>query len=338
MTLLQRLRAQPNSAAEWFARVRSGRLEPRDDEAWDEWMSADARNAQSYENVELAWELAEELRERPLIEGMLRDVELGSTRRGADSVRRRAGTAKSWAFGLTWRTGAAAAALVLICAGAVFVATRPNVDVYATEVGQQRTVTLADKSTIALNTATQVRVRYSRALRRIDIVNGEAVFTVTHDANRPFEVHALRGTTTAVGTEFDVQISGETTAVSVLEGTVTVRPTEGREDGGATQISAGQAVEYKDGAASAIRAADAGKVRGWLAQRIVFSNVALTEALTDYNRYIKTPIVLGDPNLGAKRINGVFRMGDERAFLDALEQGLHLTATATPTGTVLQPR
>ena len=35
---------------------------------------------------------------------------------------------------------------------------------------------------------------------------------------------------------------------------------------------------------------------------------------------------------------GVFRMGDETAFLDALEQGLHLTATATPTGTVLQPR
>jgi transmembrane sensor len=330
MTLLRRLRTQPNSAAEWFARVRSDRLEPRDDETWDDWMSADERNAQSYENVELAWELAEELRDRPLIEGMLRDVDLSLTRRRAGPAQRRAGAAKGWA--------AAAAALVLICAAAVFVATRPKVDVYATEVGQQRTVTLADNSTIALNTATQVRVRYSRALRRIEIVNGEAVFTVTHDAARPFEVHALRGTTTAVGTEFDVQISGETTAVSVLEGTVTVRPTEGRQDGGATQISAGQAVEYKDGAASAIRAADAGKVRGWLAQRIVFSNVALAAALTDYNRYIKTPIVLGDPNLGAKHINGVFRMGDERAFLDALEQGLHLTATATPTGTVLQPR
>ena len=326
MTLLRHLLTQPNSAAEWLARVRSGRLDSRDDDAWGEWMSTDARNAQSYENVELAWELSEELRDRPLIEGMLRNVDLSLTRH-------RAGPAKGWTFGL-----AAAAALVLICAAAVFVATRPSVDVYATEVGQQRTVTLADNSTITLNTATQVRVRYSRALRRIEIVNGEAVFTVTHDANRPFEVHALRGTTTAVGTEFDVQISGETTAVSVLEGTVTVRPTEGREDGSATRISAGQAVEYKDGATSAIRAADAGKLRGWLAQRIVFGNVALAVALTDYNRYIKTPIVLGDPNLGAKRINGVFRMGDERAFLDALEQGLHLTATPTPTGTVLQPR
>ena len=334
MTLLRRLRTRPNAAAEWFARVRSGRLDSPDDKAWDEWMSADARNAQSYESVELAWELTEELRDRPLIQGMLRDADLSLTQR-------RETPAKAWAFGLrpSWRMGAAAAALVLICAAtAVFVATRPGVEVYATDVGQQRTVTLADNSTISLNTATQVRVSYSRALRRIEILNGEAAFSVTHDRDRPFEVHALRGTTTAVGTEFDVQILGAMTAVSVLQGTVTVRPTEGREDGNSTQISAGQAVEYKDGATSAIRSADAGKVRGWLAQRIVFSNVALAEALADYNRYIKTPIVLGDPDLGVKRINGVFRMGDETAFLDALEQGLHLTATPTPTGTVLQPR
>jgi transmembrane sensor len=191
---------------------------------------------------------------------------------------------------------------------------------------------------MSLNTGTQVRVHYTHALRRIEILSGEAVFSVTHDAERPFEVHALRGTTTAVGTEFDVQISGEMTAVSVLEGTVSVRPTEDRKGGNSTQISAGQAVEYKDGATSAVRSADAGKVRGWLTQRIVFSNAALADALADYNRYIKNPIVLGDPNLGARRINGVFRVGDETAFLDALEQGLHLTATTTAAGVVLRPR
>jgi transmembrane sensor len=110
------------------------------------------------------------------------------------------------------------------------------------------------------------------------------------------------------------------------------------DEGASTQITAGQAVEYRNGATSAIRDADAGKVRGWLAQRIVFSDATLAQALADYNRYIKTPIVLGDTGLAAKRINGVFRIGDETAFLDALEQGLHLTATPTPTGTVLQPQ
>ena len=334
MTLLQRLRKQPNAAAEWFAHLRSGRLGSRDDKAWGEWMSAGAEHDQAYENVELAWELCEELRERPLIKEMLRDVDR-SVKQG------RTAPARAWAFHLrpSWRAGAALAALVLICAtAALFIADRPSVEQYATAVGEQRTVSLADHSTISLNTATQVRVRYSRALRSIEILSGEAVFSVTHDTGRPFEVHALRGTTTAVGTEFDVQISGEMTAVSVLEGTVSVRPGESREGGNATRVSAGQAVEYKDGAASAVRGADAGKVRGWLAQRIVFSNVTLAEALADYNRYIKLPIVLGDANLGSKRINGVFRVGDETAFLDALEQGLHLTATTSAAGVVLEPR
>ena len=46
MTLLQRLRKQPNAAAEWFAHLRSGRLDSRDDKAWGEWMSAGAEHDQ----------------------------------------------------------------------------------------------------------------------------------------------------------------------------------------------------------------------------------------------------------------------------------------------------
>jgi transmembrane sensor len=176
-------------------------------------------------------------------------------------------------------------------------------------------------------------------LRRIDLLAGEAAFAVIHDGDRPFEVHALRGATTAVGTEFDVQITGATATVSVLKGTVMVRPTEQTGAGTSTEVTAGQAVDYtEEGSTSAIHNADAGKVRGWLAQRIVFSDVTLADALADYNRYTKTPIVIGDPALEGRRINGVFRIGDQAAFINALEQGLHVRATPNGAGIVLQPR
>jgi transmembrane sensor len=87
---------------------------------------------------------------------------------------------------------------------------------------------------------------------------------------------------------------------------------------------------------SAIRPADAGRIRGWQAQRIVFSDVALSEALREYNRYIKVPIVLGDPSLATRRINGVFRIGDENAFLGSLQQGLHVKISKTDSQTMLQ--
>jgi transmembrane sensor len=334
MKLFARRDEKPGHAAAWFARVRSGNMTAPDDKSWEEWMAHGSDNLAAYENVELAWEISEELRDRPAIKALLRDADLRLARAGTPARRGLFGA------GLSWRAGAAAAAAILICAvTAVFFVTRVSVTEYASGVGEQKTVTLPDNSTLSLNTGTHVQVRYSRSLRRIDLLAGEAAFAVIHDSRRPFEVRALHGATTDVGTEFDVQIAGTTATVSVLKGAVLVRPSDTLNAATFTQVSAGQAVDYTaEGSTSAIRGADAGKVHGWLAQRIVFSDVTLADALADYNRYTKTPIAIGDPALGGRRINGVFRMGDQAAFINALEQGLHVTARTEGAGIVLQPR
>jgi transmembrane sensor len=335
MKLFARHSDKPSQAAEWFARLRSGHMTSPDDKAWEEWMADGSDNLQAYENVELAWEISEELRDRPSIKTLLREADLALRRPAVAPMSR-------GLFGgrVSWRAGAALAAVILVCAvTAVFVVTRVSVTEYASGVGEQRTVTLPDSSTLSLNTGTRVQVRYSRGLRRIDLLAGEAAFAVTHDSERPFEVRALHGATTAVGTEFDVQITGTTATVSVLKGTVLVRPSDALNAATFTQVSAGQAVDYTaEGSTSAIRNADGGKVHGWLAQRIVFSDVTLADALADYNRYTKTPIIIGDPALGERRINGVFRIGDQAAFINALEQGLHVSATPNGPSIMLQPR
>jgi len=305
-----------------------------DDKAWEEWMARGTDNPADYESVELAWELSEELRDRPMIKSLLRDAQLKLTAADGAPVSRRL-------FGsrVSWRMGAALAAALLACAVTAVLLTRVSVTEYASGIGEQKTVTLPDNSTLSLNTGSRVQVRYSRGLRRIDLLAGEAAFSVTHDSERPFEVHALHGVTTDVGTEFDVQIIAATATVSVLKGTVMVRPAQQTGAGTATEVTAGQAVDYTaEGGTSAIRSADAGRVHGWLAQRIVFSDVALADALADYNRYTNTPIVIGDPALGARHINGVFRIGDQAAFINALQQGLHVSATADGATIVLQPR
>ncbi len=79
-------------------------------------------------------------------------------------------------------------------------------------------------------------------------------------------------------------------------------------------------------------------VRGWQAHRIVFTDMALSDALDEYNRYTKIPIVLGDKGLATRRINGVFRIDDQTSFITALEQGLHVAATPAEKSIVLKPR
>jgi transmembrane sensor len=209
---------------------------------------------------------------------------------------------------------------------------------YTTAVGEQRTVMLADGSSVVLNTDSLMRVEFSRNLRHIELVRGEALFSVSHDPSRPFAVHALEGVTTAVGTQFDVEIIRGAAAVSVLEGTVTVGSSGAAASMPTVAVSAGSGVGYTQaGAVSDLRPAELNRIQGWRTQRMVFNDIPLETALTEYNRYTHTPIVLSNSALGARHINGVFHIGDEAAFLSAMEQGLHLKATHGDSQTVLQP-
>jgi transmembrane sensor len=305
-------------------------MSSRADEAWKNWMAADVEHEMAYETRDLAWELAAELETRPRIQQMLGNVdEMLRGRRAAAAHAAHRGPRLFWQAGLL-------ASVLAVAVVTYLRLNRVTISEYATVIGEQRVVTLADNSTVSLNTDTRLRVLYSRAARRIELFQGEALFSVSHNTKRPFEVRALRGVTTAVGTQFDVQISGDAAAVTVLEGTVKVEANEGADTGEPLPVSAGQAVEYtRTGVVSPIRPADAVKIRGWQSQRIVFRDMEVGEALREYNRYSKIPIVLATPALATRHINGVFRIGDTNAFLGALQQGLHVKAVTTDSQIVL---
>jgi len=330
MRWFRRTRNVGQQASEWFVQVRSGRVDSHMNKEWASWMEASEDHARACEDRELTWELAEELRDRPVIQALLHDVDkiLRDRQRPAVGATLR-GRILSWQAGL-------AVLLLAIGISSYFLANQVSVNEYATAIGEQRIVTLADSSVITLNTGARIRTLYSRARRRVELLEGEALFSVSHDASRHFEVAALKGVTVAVGTQFDVQVEGSATVVSVMEGTVTVAANTNDSSVKPVAVSAGQAVDYtRDGAVSAIRPADAIRIRGWQAQRIVFRDKPLAQALQEYNRYIKVPIVLGSSALATRRINGVFRIGDEDAFLGALQQGLHVEASSTSDGQTL---
>ncbi len=254
---------------------------------WLQWID-DEGHQQAYENCELAWELSGELRSSPThrrVAGRRRALPTPPTARAKWRV-------PVWQVGL-------AASLLAVGAFAWQLLIPPTITQYSTGVGEQRTVALADGSTVLLNTDSDVRVQLSRRLRRIELARGEALFSVSHDPSRPFEVHALQGVTTAVGTQFDVELTRGGAAISVLEGTVTVG---GSGRGGAlppVAVTAGNGVGYsQEGAVSELRPAEVNRIQGWRTQRMVFNDIPLDTALAEYNRYSRKPIVLSNPALG----------------------------------------
>jgi transmembrane sensor len=320
------------TVGEWFVQAHSADMDPASEGAWLKWID-DTDHQLKYENCELAWELSAELRNSPTIAALLGGADaLVAQRR----TTRAAAARPKWRVPV-WQVGLAASAIAVGAFAWLFIG-RVVTQEYTTAVGEQRTVSLPDGSTVFLNTNSDVRVQLSRRLRRIELARGEALFSVAKDPSRPFEVHALQGVTTAVGTQFDVEIVPTGAAVSVLEGTVTVGAKGATASAPPVAVSAGSGVGYtQEGAVSELRPAELNRIQGWRMQRIVFNDIPLDSALTEYNRYTHTPIVLGDPALGSRHVNGVFHIGDEAAFLSAMEQGLHLKATRGDTQTVLQP-
>src|SRR6185437_16489569 len=100
-----------------------------------------------------------------------------------------------------------AAAVVLVGLTAWLTSPFSPTQVIATGVGEQRTVKLQDNSVVELNAQSRIEVRFTRTAREVRLVDGEALFSVEHDMERPtrpFTVVADNIELKALGTQFDV--------------------------------------------------------------------------------------------------------------------------------------
>lgn len=91
---------------------------------------------------------------------------------------------------------------------------------YATPIGKQSTITLADGSSVRLNTNSQIKVDYRDGHRNIHLVQGQAHFDVAKNKANPFRVYAGKGRVQAVGTSFTVYLREKDIEVLVAEGKV----------------------------------------------------------------------------------------------------------------------
>ena len=314
--------------AQWFVRLRTHSVTPRLDAKFRRWLANDPANEVEYERHELAWELAGELAEDEEIKALLAEAEQPIAAHARPRARPHI---------LMWSAATAAFAAAII--GVTLYLQWPGTQMYLTAVGEQRTIVLPDRSRMELNTDTEVRVEYRSNARCIEITRGEATFAVVHDTQRPFEVRASHGTTRALGTEFNILAQPASTTVAVLSGKVEVIPVID-ETALAQSITLvrGTQVTRSNSGFSPVAPADLNRILAWHSGRVAFTDVDLTQALVEFNRYTATPIVLGDSSLARLRVSGTFRIGETDALLKALEQAFGISAERQAEAIELRPR
>lgn len=318
------------AASRWFARRRQG-LSAREEAELTAWLEADPDHRQAWEDVTRGWELVGDAASHPRL------CEMRSEALMMRPPRRR-------------HLPAIAAALALALAGIGGTlgwlqsrpdAARPTVAqtgprLYQTAIGERTTVTLDDGSVVTLNTASRLRVDYSRAERGVTLLAGQVLFQVAKDKARPFIVTAGNRQVVAIGTEFEVKLEGDQVRVALLEGRVRIRriaPAPAAAPAGSAPRIVAEEATLDPGEQFVTRrdevrvaSADVADLISWREGRVRFDDTPLVEAVAEMNRYSRTPIVIADPRIAGIRVSGAFRTGQSASFVAAVTDILPVKA------------
>jgi transmembrane sensor len=327
-------------ASEWFIEFRSGADLPVNRERFDQWLRQSPEHIQAYLEVAAAWsDLPTQDPEGHINIDLL--VARAHSSRG-DEVLIHFSTpgnkGPGFAPRVTQRTRtlpralAACALLVTLIAGAI--GWLYSGVTYATGIGEQRTIQLSDSSFVALNARSTIKVHYTRDVRTVELIEGQALFHVTRDVDRPFVVRSDGMAVRAIGTEFDVYRKHSGTVVTVLEGSVSV---SGGADSSApekrpsaTMLSAGEqltvtpVVRIKNPGLADVAAATA-----WTQRRLVFEETPLADVAEEFNRYSRRQLIIDDPELARRPISGIYSSSDTTALIAFLRTQPELQVTET---------
>lgn len=359
-------------ASDWLVRQRTGPLSREDKKTFDAWLRASPERIRAYLEVSAIWEdialldpqlsmpAAAELIARARADGpvaSLRDacdlIEHKGRKPVADAAAAAASKKRQPRFGL--RVAASIAACCVICAGLILWWTRAPT--YATGIGEQRSITLADGSVVHLNARTEIRVEFHPREREVALLRGQALFDVAKDPDRPFLVRAGRTHIQVVGTQFDVNESHAGTFITVVKGRIAVfGPEVSRMRAGLTEppiplhgedsadllkrlpvhvkpifLTATEQLTVTADRLKEKRHVDVADVTAWTERRFVFDDAPLAEVIDEFNRYNARPLVLTGPRTGDLRINAVFSSPNSSLLVRFLraqsELAVHETST-----------
>lgn len=191
-------------------------------------------------------------------------------------------------------------------------------DSYSTGIGEQRTLQLADGSTVELNAKSSIQVHLTEQQRDVVLLDGQALFRVAKDKQRPFVVHIGDEQVRAVGTEFDVYRKPVATVVTVVEGRVEAYD---QSDIGAAVpvlLSAGEQLTVMPHTNPKPTAADPAVATAWVQKRLMFEETPLGEVAEEFNRYNRRPLSIDDRELRTVKISGVYSSTDPASLINFL--------------------
>lgn len=324
------------AAADWAARVDGGAMTEADTTALTAWLAADVRHQGAFARAQAAFAYLD--RARALGAHFTGEAVDGAWARHASA--RQTPDARNKTRRALLTAGAATAAGIaaaMVFGPTVYDRLFPGAppQLYASKKGEIKLVSLTDESVLTLNTYSNVAVDYTRDRRSVELREGEVMFSVAKDAERPFSVLVGDLEVRAVGTSFMVRnVEGRPAEVLVQEGVVDVvyrsRPTSLVRAAANTRVTADDAGLGARLIKAAVSPATVARETAWRQGMIAFEGVSLATAAAEFSRYSDTRIVIDDAAIANTTITGLFEANNPAGFSHAVAGSLGLKVEMGP--------
>lgn len=369
-------------ASDWIVKHRNGDLDAQEKRAFDAWLRESPHHVRAYLEMSSVWEdvpsllpswnlSADELITRARADDTVVSLTVKEPHPSSSIPPSAPRLAKETSSASARRRvsffSALAASLLITCISLGWLYLQHGL--YTTGVGEQRLLTLADRSIVELNARSRIRIRYTEDERRVDLLEGQALFHVAKNKARPFVVHAGNSSVLAVGTAFDVYKKSSGTIVTVVEGQVAVVRSEslaarsavpparapeealpdrslGNRRGGtpvvgsevtrravegAILLAASEQLTVTPTAIAPPKRINVAAATAWTRRSLVFDSSPLTEVAHEFNRYNTRRLVIEDPQLADFLVSGVFSSVEPTLLLRFLRTQPELVVEETET-------
>lgn len=319
-------------AARWYLRMREHSQGTKERDDFEQWLADDPHHASEYESIKRA---------------MQRMSSAESLSTLADEAEQHAFLAQESKRKNKQRRVGQLFLVSLLCIMS-YVFHQQYLDWQATPVmqlaaqnpvGQIAHKTLDDGTRVTLSAKSDMEVTYYRHERHVLLREGEAIFEVTKDPDRPFIVETDTARVTVLGTRFAVNRLDQLVRVSVDHGTVKVEPKVEVGEQEATEsrvITNGQVVEVYPNRATVLVNRPASDAFAFLDGRLVFDRADIDEIATTVSRYRQKPVRAMGKDI--RNISADINIKDIEQFLRGLPNIAKVSVKETPQYTLISSK
>lgn len=311
-----------DAAVDWVAKVERG-LTANERAILDQWLEDDTRHLGAFVRAQAAWIHAE----RAMALGAMSEAETECPPQESIAIEAakdvgREDTARR-VDRRTLLAGGGALAASIVAAGYLTIDRSLTIE---SSIGEVRRLTLAEGTTLTLDTDTRIEVARGSDDRKLKIVHGKLFLDIMSGAARPLIVES--------GGLLMEMTKGAFAVQSLLEGPLITLVADGRllvsQGGGLFRqkrslvLASDQALTLPEGAdLTADRVGPMAREQreqflAWRDGMLAFGGEALSSAIRAFDRYGPMRIEISDPDLAAQKITGLFKADDPKGFATAV--------------------